>query len=91
MALDIGRQQQVLELVAVLREQSELTVLSAMHELTLAGQYADQLLLLDGGRVVAAGAPREVLTEELVERHYGASVRVVEDDEAGLVVVPARG
>ena len=56
-ALDIGRQQQVLELVAALREQGELTVLSAMHDLTLAAQYADRLLLLSGGRLVAAGRP----------------------------------
>jgi iron complex transport system ATP-binding protein len=90
-ALDIGRSQDVLELVDELRREAGLTVIATMHELTLAGQYADRLLLLDGGRVVAAGEPREVLTEELVERHYGASVRVVVDDEAGLVVVPARG
>ena len=90
-ALDIGRSQDVLELVDDLRREAGLTVIATMHELTLAGQYADELLLLDRGRVVASGAPREVLTEELVERHYGASVRVVEDDEAGLVVVPARG
>jgi iron complex transport system ATP-binding protein len=90
-SLDIGRSQDVLELVDELRREAGLTVVATMHELTLAGQYADRLLLLDRGRVVAAGEPREVLTEELVERHYGASVRVVEDEEAGLVVVPARG
>ncbi len=90
-ALDIGRSQDVLELVDELRREAGLTVVATMHELTLAGQYAEKLLLLDGGRVVASGAPRDVLTEKLVERHYGARVRVVEDDEAGLVVVPARG
>ena len=46
--------------------------------------------MLDGGRLVAAGDPAEVLTEELVARHYGASVRVVSDPELGVVVVPAR-
>jgi iron complex transport system ATP-binding protein len=88
-ALDVGRQQQVLELVDSLRRQHELTVVSATHELTLAGQYADRLVLLDAGRQVASGSPREVLLHELIARHYGASVRIVED-EAGIAVVPVR-
>ena len=88
-ALDVGAQQQVLELVATLRAERDLTVLSAMHDLTLAGQYADRLVLLDGGREVASGAPVNVLTEELIARHYGASVRVV-DGEEGPTVVPLR-
>ena len=89
-ALDVGRQQQVLELVDGLRRERGLTVVSAMHDLTLAGQFADHLLLLDGGRLVAAGEAAEVLTEELVATHYGASVRIVADPELGVVVVPAR-
>jgi iron complex transport system ATP-binding protein len=89
-SLDVGAQQQVLELVASLRTQGNLTVLSAMHDLTVAGQYADRLVLLDGGRQVAAGAPGDVLTEELIARHYGATVRVVADPEAGVAVVPLR-
>ena len=88
-ALDVGAQQQVLELVATLRSERDLTVLSAMHDLTLAGQYADRLVLLDGGREVASGPPADVLTEELIARHYGASVRVV-DGEEGPTVVPLR-
>jgi iron complex transport system ATP-binding protein len=88
-ALDVGAQQQVLELVATLRAERGLTVLSAMHDLTLAGQYADRLLLLDGGREAASGAPRDVLTDELVARHYGASVHIVEGAD-GPAVVPVR-
>jgi iron complex transport system ATP-binding protein len=89
-ALDVGAQQQVLELIAALRSEAGLTVVSAMHDLTVAGQYADRLLLLDGGREVASGAAKDVLTEELVARHYGASVRIVSDEEAGIAVVPLR-
>jgi iron complex transport system ATP-binding protein len=88
-ALDVGRQQDVLELVAALRTERALTVLGAMHDLTLAGQYADRLALLDGGRLVKHGSPSEVLTEELIARHYRAHVRV--SDVAGApVVVPTR-
>jgi iron complex transport system ATP-binding protein len=88
-ALDVGRQQEVLELVGELRAERGLTVLGAMHDLTLAGQYAERLALLDDGRLVAHGPPAEVLTEARIERHYRARVRVTSVDDA-LVVVPAR-
>jgi iron complex transport system ATP-binding protein len=89
-ALDMGRQQQVLELVDGLRASRGLTVLSTMHDLTLAGQYADRLLLLDGGRLVAAGTADEVLTRTLITEHYGAEVEVVDAPGSGFVVVPVR-
>ena len=89
-ALDVGRGQQALELVDQLRREAGLTVLAAMHDLTLAGQYADRLLLLDRGRIVAAGGAPEVLTDELISRHYGASVRVLRDEDGRVVVVPVR-
>jgi iron complex transport system ATP-binding protein len=88
--LDVGHQQQVLELVDELRAALDLTVLSAMHDLTLAGQFADELVLLDGGRVAAAGPARAVLTEGVISRHYHASVRVLEDPDGGVVVIPVR-
>ena len=53
-ALDAGRQQEALELIDELRLAAGLTVLAAMHDLTLAGQYASRLILLSGGRVVGA-------------------------------------
>jgi iron complex transport system ATP-binding protein len=89
-ALDVGSQQQVLELVAALRRDRSLTVMSAMHDLTLAAQYADRLLLMDGGREVARGTAAEVLTEELVARHYGAAVQIVSNGEGTIAVVPLR-
>ena len=88
-ALDVGHQQEVLDLVDRLRAERNLTVLATMHDLTLAGQYADWLVMLDAGEVVVAGSADEVLTEEAVARHYGARVRVV-PDEAGPIVVPVR-
>jgi iron complex transport system ATP-binding protein len=89
-ALDVGHQQQVLELVDALRREKELTVISTMHDLTLAGQFSHMLVLLDGGRPVATGDPRSVLTEALIERHYGASVNVVDQGPDGIAVVPRR-
>jgi iron complex transport system ATP-binding protein len=89
-ALDIGHRQQVLELVDVLRRERLLTVLAAMHDLTLAAQYADQLVLVDQGRIAAAGAPREVLTAERVTAHFAAQVHVLDTPDGGLALVPAR-
>lgn len=89
-ALDVGHQQQVLELVEDLREEHGLTVLSAMHDLTLAGQFVERLVLLSNGRLVATGTPAEVLTEHTISEHYGASVRVLRDECGGVVVVPTR-
>jgi iron complex transport system ATP-binding protein len=89
-ALDIGHQQEVLELVDRLRSERGLTVLATMHDLSAAGEYADRMVLLAGGRVVAAGTPREVLTEDLLAAHYRVKVRVIEG-ERGPLVVPVRG
>jgi iron complex transport system ATP-binding protein len=61
-----------------------------MHDLTLAGQYANRLLLMDGGRIVARGDAAEVLTRGLIGAHYGAEVRIVGEPDSGLVVVPVR-
>jgi iron complex transport system ATP-binding protein len=89
-ALDIGHQQEVLELVDELRGDRGLTVLATMHDLSIAGEYADRMVLLARGKVVATGTPTEVLTEELLSTHYGARVRVVAGDH-GPLVVPVRG
>jgi iron complex transport system ATP-binding protein len=87
-SLDLGRQQLVLELVDLLRRDG-LTVVSTLHDLTLAGQYAGRLFLLDRGSVVAEGEPAEVLSAANLAAHYGASVRVLEEDGA-VFVVPTR-
>jgi iron complex transport system ATP-binding protein len=87
-SLDLGRQQLVLELVDELRRDG-LTVVTTLHDLTLAGQYAEHIVLLDGGSVVAEGTAAEVLSAPNVATHYGANVRVIED-EHGVFVVPVR-
>jgi len=88
-ALDVGHQQEVLDLVDELRMSRGLTVVSTMHDLTLAGQYADRLVMLAGCRVVASGDAEDVLTEANVARYYGARVRVLHEPD-GIVVLPVR-
>jgi len=88
-SLDLGHGQRVLELADELRRERSLSVLCAIHDLTLAAQYADELLVLAGGRAVAAGTADEVLTEANVGRFFAASVEVL-PARSGRAVVPAR-
>jgi iron complex transport system ATP-binding protein len=88
--LDIGHAQTLLELIDRLRRADGTTVVSTLHDLTLAGQYADQLLLVQHGEVVAAGTPAEVLTADLLGRFYGADVEVLHTSDGNPVVVPRR-
>jgi cobalamin transport system ATP-binding protein len=88
-ALDLGRQQLVLELVDELRHDNDLTVVAAMHDLSLAGQYADRLVLLDRGMVIGDGTPADVLTEELLTELYDATIQIVRED-GHVYVLPRR-
>ncbi len=65
-------------------------MVSTLHDLTLAGQYADQLVLVDAGRVVASGPPAQVLTADLVGRHYAAQVTVLSAPDGSPAVTPVR-
>jgi iron complex transport system ATP-binding protein len=89
--LDIGHQQQVLELVDDLRRSRGVTVLSTLHDLTQAGQYAGELALLHAGRIEAAGPAAAVLTEDLIARVYAARVTVTTGPDGRPVVTPVRG
>ena len=89
-ALDLGHQQHALELVDQLRHSRNLIVVSAMHDLTLAGLYSDRLLLLHQGVGVARGTAREVLRSETLAEFYGVSARVIHEDDGTVVVVPQR-
>ncbi|NNC76011.1 MAG: ABC transporter ATP-binding protein, partial [Acidimicrobiia bacterium] len=89
-ALDLGHQQQVLELVDSLRRDRGHAVLSAVHDLTLAAQFADRLVLLAGGQVRATGTPAEVLTVDTLSEFYETDITVVVDDDGNRVVAPRR-
>lgn len=89
-ALDIGHQQQVFELVDELRLERSIAVISAVHDLTLAAQYADRLVLLADGFMVAGGTAAEILTPTTVRKYFDADVSIIEDGSGGLVVAPRR-
>jgi iron complex transport system ATP-binding protein len=89
-ALDIGHQQQALELVDSLRREQGLTIISAMHDLTLAGLYADRLVLMHEGHRVAEGTAKQVLKSETLAEFYGVSARVHHEADGTVVVIPQR-
>jgi len=89
-ALDLGRRVEALELIDELRRDRSLTVLSAIHDLTLAGQFADRLVLLCDGRISASGEPAAVLSDTLLSAAFGAGVQVVRTAEGDLAVISRR-
>jgi len=89
-ALDIGHQQQAFELVERLRREHGLTVISAMHDLTLAGMYSDRLALLHEGTVVSHGSVEDVLSAETLAEFYGDRVTVHREADGTVVVIPRR-
>jgi iron complex transport system ATP-binding protein len=77
--LDVSHQIEVLDLLADLNRTRGTTVVMVLHDLNLAARYADHVVALKSGRVVAEGTPSDVVTEELVADVFGLDCRVVPD------------
>ncbi len=89
--LDLSHQIDVLELVARLHAERGRTVVVVLHDLNLAARYAQRLVAMDDGALVASGSPEEVLTEQLLADVFDLEARVVPDPVAGTpMVVPVR-
>ncbi|MDA3146970.1 ABC transporter ATP-binding protein [Leucobacter sp. UCMA 4100] len=87
--LDIAHQLEVLELVVRLRDAGR-TVVAVLHDLNQAARYADHLIAMRDGEVVAQGSPRELMTEATVERVFGLVSRVITDPDTGSPIVLPR-
>ncbi len=88
--LDIAHQIEVLDLCADLHEQGR-TIVAVLHDLNHASRYATHLIAMRDGRVMAQGAPGEILTAELVRETFGLACRVIPDPETGTPLVLPRG
>ncbi|MFF5110171.1 ABC transporter ATP-binding protein [Streptosporangium sp. NPDC000509] len=87
--LDLAHQIEVLELVRRLHGELGRTVVMVLHDLNLAARYADRLVAMRDGRIVAAGPPAEVLTETLLAEVFELDAKVIEDPVTGTpLVVP---
>lgn len=86
-ALDLRWQLQVLQTVRALVDQQQATALIALHDLNLALRFCDQIVVLGGGKVLAAGAPAEIFTADLLRRAYGVQARVERCSLGHLIVL----
>ncbi|MGW3568470.1 ABC transporter ATP-binding protein [Streptomyces sp. NPDC000941] len=87
--LDIAHQVEVLDLVRQLNHDRGRTVVAVLHDLNQAARYADHLIAMRGGRIVAEGAPGDIVTAELVREVFGLASVVVPDPVTGdPLVVP---
>ncbi|MEU1692569.1 ABC transporter ATP-binding protein [Streptomyces hirsutus] len=88
--LDIQHQIDVLDLCAELHEEQGRTLVAVLHDLNHAARYATHLIALREGKVIAQGAPKEIVTAGLVEQVFGLSCQVIDDPETGTpLIVPA--
>jgi iron complex transport system ATP-binding protein len=88
--LDLRHQREVVGLLRRLNRERGLTALLVSHDLNLAGEVADRILLLSGGRVARIGPPAQVLDEAVLEAAYGCPVRVEKNPDSGRPVVTIR-
>jgi iron complex transport system ATP-binding protein len=87
--LDVAHQLEVLDLLAELNARLGTTVVMVLHDLNMAARYADELVVIADGRVLASGAPGDVITEAVLAAAFGLSARVIDDPETGTpLVVP---
>lgn len=89
-AMDIRHASAVLDTVAELVRGEDRTVVAVLHELETALRLCDRVVMLDGGDVVAAGRPEDVITEERVEAVYGRAVAIGRDATTGHPTVTVR-
>lgn len=81
--LDMAHQMEVLELLRELNERGGRTIVMVLHDLNQAARYADRIVAIRDGRLLADGPPEAVITEETVRAVFGLEVRVIEHPVAG--------
>ncbi len=84
--LDIRHQLEVMDIMKGIVQNKGISAIVAIHDLNLASRYTDRLLMLNGGRIFAAGAPESVLTVENIRRAYGVEARVLSDGERPYII-----
>ncbi|MBB5214822.1 ABC transporter ATP-binding protein [Parapusillimonas granuli] len=85
-ALDLGHQIEVFELIRELAGSGK-TIVMVVHDLTSACRYADHIVAMLDGAIIAQGAPLDVVTSELVERLYGVSCVLIRDPRSGTPLI----
>ena len=81
--LDLNHQLEVCRVLARIHEQLQMTVVFVSHDINLAAQYCDRMMVMKAGRMVAIGAPHEVIQTRLLAEVYGCEVLVDQHPESG--------
>jgi iron complex transport system ATP-binding protein len=82
--LDIHHQIEFLDLILSLNREKGLTIVMATHDMNIAAEFCDRLILLRQGTIYKMGSPKEVITEENIERVYGCQVLVDQNPISGM-------
>ena len=82
--LDIHHQMDFLDLILTLNRERGLTILMASHDMNVASEFCDRLILLQEGRIYQIGTPDEVITKENIEKVYGCEVWVDQNPFSGM-------
>lgn len=85
-ALDLGHQIEVFELIRQLAAAGK-TIVMVIHDLSSACRYADHLVAMRQGRIVAEGTPEEIVSSDLVERLYGVRCTLLRDPHSGTPLI----
>lgn len=88
--LDVSHQIELLELCRKLNRTQGNTLVAVLHDLNQAARYADHIIAMKDGEVIATGAPTDVITEALVAHVFGLDARVIADPESGSPLVVPR-
>lgn len=89
--LDLTRQGEILDLLVALSQERRLSIVATMHDLNLAAQYFDRLIVLAGRGVVADGPPAAVMRADVLETAYGGRLDFVTTSSRDVpIVLPAR-
>ncbi len=90
--LDIHHQVSILRLIRKLAQEERLAVLAVLHDLNLASSFADRIVLLTGGKILATGLPEEVISRENLREAYGSDIAVIpRPDNSRPIVLPDPG
>ncbi|MDT0181226.1 ABC transporter ATP-binding protein [Microbacterium sp. ARD31] len=89
--LDVAHQVDVLDLLTDLNRDRGTTVVMVLHDMNMAARYADHIVAVRAGRVVAAGAPADVMTADLIRDVFDIDALVVDDPVSGTPIVLPRG
>jgi len=82
--LDMAHQLEVLHLLQQLNREENRTIVMVLHDLNHAARYADHIVALSAGKVITSGAPREVVTPQMVHTVFGVEAHIMSDPKSGV-------